>query len=131
MSILLRVLVCLGGIFLLYFVRRSNIRRKITERQSLFWMMMSIIIVIFGLIPKTVYIIADIFSVDYPPSIIFAIFIMLLTYGVFHCYRINADLSDKIQELAIQVSLLNEENDLLKERIKDGKTQEKENPISN
>ncbi|MFA5528089.1 MAG: DUF2304 domain-containing protein [Peptostreptococcales bacterium] len=121
MSILLRILVCIGGFILLIFVREANIKRKITERQSLFWIGMSLVIIGFGLFPNSVYFIADVFSVNYAPSIIFAIFIMMMTYGIFHTYKVGADLNDKIQELAIQVSLLNEENMKLKKEVHDGK----------
>jgi len=74
-----------------------------------------LIIILFGLFPQLVYFISDSFSVEYPPSIIFAIAIILATYGIFSCYRTNAELSARVQELAMQVSLLNEENSHLKD----------------
>ncbi|MDF2540329.1 MAG: hypothetical protein K0S47_47 [Herbinix sp.] len=117
MSILLRILVCITGIILIYMARKANIVRKLTEKQSLFWIIGGAIIIMFGLIPQLVYFISDLFSVDYPPSIIFALAIVLATYGIFNCYNTNAELSARVQELAMQVSLLNEENSHLKDLL--------------
>lgn len=117
MSISLRILVCMTGIVLIYMARKANIVRKMTERQSVFWIMAGVIIILFGLIPQLVYLTSDLFSVEYPPSIIFAIAIILATYGIFNCYQTNAELSVRVQELAMQVSLLNEENSHLKKLI--------------
>ncbi len=117
MSILLRILVCITGIVLIYMARKANIVRKLTEKQSLFWIIGGVIIILFGLIPQLVYFVSEVFSVDYPPSIIFAIAIVLATYGIFNCYTTNAELSARVQELAMQISLLNEENSNMRERL--------------
>ncbi|MBP7174675.1 MAG: DUF2304 domain-containing protein [Thermoclostridium sp.] len=117
MSIGLRILVCLAGITLIYIARKANIVRKMTEKQSLFWIIGGMIIILFGLIPRLVFLLSDLFSVEYPPSIIFAISIMLVFYGIFNCYRTNAELAARVQELAMQVSLLNDENVQLKKIV--------------
>lgn len=119
MSILLRILVCITGIILIYMARKANIVRKLTEKQSIFWIMGGVIIILFGLIPQLVHFVSELFSVEYPPSIIFAIAIALATYGIFNCYTTNAELSARVQELAMQISLLNEENSNLKERLEE------------
>ncbi len=119
MSIALRALVCISGIVLIFIARKANIARKMTEKQSLFWIIGGFIIILFGIIPKLVFLVSDFFSVDYPPSIIFAISIMLLFYGIFNCYKTNAELIAKVQELAMQISLLNDENTRLREIIMD------------
>ncbi len=116
MSDSLRILVCIAGIVLIFMARKANIARKLTERQSLFWIIGGVIIIMFGLVPHLVYFIADLFGVEYPPSIIFAISIMLVTYGIFNCYKTNAELSARVQELAMQISLLNDENVHLRDK---------------
>lgn len=63
MSLSLRLMVCITGITFIYIARKANIARKMTERQSLFWIMGGIIIFAFGLIPKLVYFVSRIFSV--------------------------------------------------------------------
>ncbi|CRZ34130.1 hypothetical protein DFR55_13111 [Herbinix hemicellulosilytica] len=124
MSISLRLLVCLAGIIFIYMARKANIARKMTEKQSLFWIIGGMIIFTFGLIPKLVYFVSDIFSVEYPPSIIFAISIILVFFGIFNCYKTNAELTVRVQELAMQISLLNDENQQLKGILNDMKQNE-------
>lgn len=119
MSVLLRSLICVTGIILIFMARKASIVRKMTEKQSLFWIIGGAIIILFGMIPRLVYFISELFAVDYPPSIIFAIAIILATYGIFNCYKTNAELTARVQELAMQVSLLNEENSHLKELIEE------------
>jgi len=84
MSITLRIFVCFTGIVLIYMARKASIVRKMTEKQSLFWIIGGFIIILFGLIPQLVYFISDLFSVEYPPSIIFALAIVLAAYGIFN-----------------------------------------------
>ncbi len=128
MSILLRILICITGTVLIFMARRASIARKMTEKQSLFWIIGGVIIIIFGLFPQLVYFISDLFAVEYPPSIIFAIAIILATYGIFNCYKTNAELTARVQELAMQVSLLNEENSRLRKQFEEKlkTTEEKE-----
>lgn len=114
MSVSLRLLVCLAGIIFIYIARKANIARKMTEKQSLFWIIGGVIIFAFGLIPDLVLFVSRVFSVDYPPSIIFAISIILVFFGIFNCYKTNAELTVRVQELAMQISLLNDENRQLK-----------------
>lgn len=118
MSVMLRIFICTSGMALVYMARRASIGRKMTERQSLFWIIGGIIIIMFGLFPPLIFFISDLFSVEYAPSIIYAIAIILATYGIFNCYKTNAELSARVQELAMQVSLLNEENSHLKDLLK-------------
>ncbi len=124
MSILLRIFIVITGLVLIYIARKASIDRKMTEKQSLFWIIGGVIIIFFGLIPQLVQFISDLFAVEYPPSIIFAIAIVLATYGIFSCYKTNAELTARVQELAMQVSLLNEENSHLKNLITEGTKQE-------
>lgn len=119
MSILLRILIGVTGIILIRMARRASIVQKMTEKQSLFWIIGGAIIILFGLFPPLVYFISNLFSVEYPPSIIFSIAIIFAIYGIFNCYKTNAELSARVQELAMQVSLLNEENSHLKELLEE------------
>jgi len=128
MSITLRVMVCISGLILIAIARRANIARKLTEKQSLFWIIGGGIIILFGLIPRLVFIVSDFFQVEYPPSIIFAISIILLFYGIFNCYQTNAELTARVQELAMQISILNDDNTRLKEMLSKDK---QDNNIAN
>ena len=130
MSITLRILVVLSGAVLIIIARRANIARKMTEKQSLFWIIGGIIIISFGVIPRLVFVVSDFFGVEYPPSIIFALSIMLLFYGIFACYKTNGELIARVQELAMQISLLNDENAALKEAIMSDKSDKDQETVN-
>lgn len=115
MSILLRIFVCFSGIIQVYIALKAIVYRRMTEKLGLYWIFGGIIIFIFGLFPWLVFFVADKFSVDYPPSIIFAIAIIILFYGLFKSYQVNAELTAKVQEMAMQISLLNQEYSQMKE----------------
>lgn len=113
MSTLLRAFVSLAGLFLIIMAIRSIVTRHLTEQQSYFWIFSGIGIIIFGLFPQVSAIIAQIFGVDYIPSIIFMIAIVIAIFGIFSCFQAIAILNKRVHELAMQVSLLNRENSLL------------------
>lgn len=125
MSTLLRVLVGITGIALIVMARKASVTRKFTERQSIFWIFGGLIIILFGIFPNIIYVISSIFGVDYAPSIIYAIAIVLSAYGIFTCYKANAELSSRVQELAMQISLLNEESKLMEKRLEEMTEQSK------
>ena len=115
MSLILRIFVFISGVVLILLARNAIINKKMTVKQSLFWIGCGIVIMIFGIIPQMVALVADLFGVEYGPSVIFSVAILFLFYGVFDCYKTNAELISKVQELAMEISLLNNENAKLKE----------------
>ena len=107
MSVVLRLFICLASVALSYITLRDLIRRKLTEKQCLFWFGIALIMFIAGLIPSLTTLVAGFFKVDYAPSIIFAIAIVAALFGIYNCYRANADLARRVNELSIQISILN------------------------
>jgi hypothetical protein len=114
MSVILRVLIFVAGLLLVLVTLRSLIRRGFTERQSLFWVLCGVVLMFISTFPQIAYLIADVFGVDYIPSIFFALAILMAMYGIFYCYKAITALQNRVLELAMQVSLLNQENRLLK-----------------
>jgi len=104
MSVQLKITVIAAGLLLMGMTLRSIIKREITEKQSLFWLVTGMGLILLGAFPSIVQFVADLFGVHYGPSIVFAISITFILYGVFNCYKAIADL---------QVSLLNQENSAL------------------
>ena len=60
-----------------------------------------------GIVPNLTSVLAGFFGVEYAPSIIFAIAIVAALFGIYNCYRTNADLIRRVNELAIQISSRN------------------------
>jgi hypothetical protein len=131
MSILLRCFVCLSGIVLLHAVFRKLVNRKLTERQCLFWIMLSFAMILVGIFQKIPIVVADMFGVEYAPSIVFALALLLAINGIYKCFCANAELEQRVNELAVQISLLNQEKEesLKNEKKANEKANEKENIV--
>ena len=109
MSITLQIFVIIAGVVLILLVLRDTTHWKMTEKQSLFWIFSGVVLILTGIFPSLAVIPAIFFGVDYAPSIIFAIAILLLMYGVYRCYVTNAALLRQVTELTEYVSLLQHE----------------------
>ncbi|MBE5795586.1 MAG: DUF2304 domain-containing protein [Clostridiales bacterium] len=107
MSAILRLFICLASLTLVWITLRDLIRRKLTEKQCLFWFAVAAIMFIFGIVPNATTMLAGFFGVEYAPSIIFAIAIVAALFGIYNCYCTNADLIRRVNELSIQISILN------------------------
>lgn len=113
MSLLLRITVGLAGALLIFLAVRSVVTRRMSEQQSYFWIFSGLGVISFSLFPQLPAWIARFFGVEYIPSIIFMLAIVIAIYGIFNCFQAIAILNKRVQELAIQVSLLNQENSIL------------------
>lgn len=113
MSVLLRLFVGFAGIFLIFMTVRSMVTRQLSEEQSYFWLISGLGVILLGLFPGISAKTAEIFGVEYIPSVIFMIGIIISIYGIFMCFQAIANLNKRVQELAMQVSLLNQENSML------------------
>jgi hypothetical protein len=119
LSLILRSAICAAGMIMFFLTMKSLVRAAISERQSIVWIFFSAVVIAVGLFPGLTASIARVFEVDYIPSIVFMIAILLLLYGVFYCFKSIAELQRRVQELAMQVSLLNQENSMLLKEPKD------------
>lgn len=110
MSSLLRMVVCLSGVVLILTVIRNLVQKKLKEIQSLFWLATAAVLILLGLFPGVTGWFAGLFGVEYAPSIVFFATSVMSIYGIYRCYRANAELEQRVSELATQVSMLNYEN---------------------
>ena len=103
MTLALQLFGIFSGIALIIFALRSIVKRIITERQSLFWLFLGVIVIIFCSFPSLCSVIAEFFGVVYAPSIIFMVALILAGFGLSGQVRdlgINLTIAqDKIKEL--------------------------------
>ena len=105
---MLRVFVVVGGILLLLMDFVSYANRKMTESMGLGWVFFAFIMILSGALP--------IWPIDgtaeesscFVPASILGFFVIL---GMFFLSQAVSQLIRKNQELAMQVSLLNQENE--------------------
>ena len=119
MTLMLRVFVVLFGLLFIVVSSRDMVNRQMSENQGLFWIVSGAIMILFGLFPGLTFLLAGMFGVEYAPSMIFMVTLMILIVGLFYCFRKLSNLHRKVQELAIQVSLLNHENMLMRSKSGD------------
>ncbi len=110
MTLSMKLCACAFGVLLLLFAIRCIVKRVITARQSLFWIFTGIIIIIFSVFPGLIFSVADFFGAEYAPSIFLFIGVLMLFCGVFYCFERIAGLHRQVRDLAINLSLMNEEN---------------------
>ncbi len=117
MTLSMRVCACAFGVFLLVIAIRGIVQRAITARQSLFWIFSGLTVVVFALFPGLIFRVADVFGAEYAPTIFLFIGVLILFVGVFYCFVRIARLHQQVRDLAINLSLLNEENLKFRRRL--------------
>lgn len=118
MSILVNIFTVVTGLVLILYVIKSMVNKKITESQSVLWLLIGLAAIVLGLFPSVITFIADLLGVWYPPTIMFLIaYIGLLFIVLKHTTAISIQ-SNQISELYMQIALLNIENERLKEELK-------------
>lgn len=110
----LRMIMVLTGVLLFLLTLASLARRKMTESFSLTWGLISIILILSGILLRPYGISAYI-------SITGMLFILVigfcLIFGGFYITSKVSELTRKNQELAIQITLLNQENRMILEKL--------------
>lgn len=105
---MLRVFVVVAGILLLIMDFVSYANRKMTESMGLGWVFFAVIMILSGVLP--IWPIHDAVEESgyFMPACIIGFFVIL---GMFFLSQAVSQLIRKNQELAMQVSLLNQENE--------------------
>lgn len=84
-------------------------KKKFSIKESFWWFIASILILFLALFPQTINWLAEIFGVEYPPTVFFVFCIIFLTFINFRNSKKIAEQQEKIIELAQQVSILKNE----------------------
>lgn len=117
MSLVLRIFIILAGFVLEGIVVRDLAKHRMTEKQYLFWLFSGIILMIAGLFPDLTFVLANFFGVEYAPSMVFAMGLLLAIYGIYRCFATNAVLMRQMTEMVEQVSLLKHELNELQKKV--------------
>lgn len=119
---LLCIIIIVEGILLLCMDFRSYVYRKVTEGMGLGWGCFSIVLILLGAVPG----LSDWCKVL--PKEAYPAFILVSIVILFGAFRISCSISQLIrknQELAMHVSLLNQENERILHDLKQLREQEK------
>jgi hypothetical protein len=106
--------VVVAGIILLVLNFVTYVRKNLTEKFTWLWTLLSVLIILSGLIPG----LYDwSYTVDSKGYIAFGIMLFILLVFIFIITKELASLHKKNKELAIHVSLLNQENERILARL--------------
>jgi hypothetical protein len=106
--IILRILVVIVGILLFFITFFSYIYKKLNERITLYWFVFSVFLILSGAVPAFSGWSHSISLIDF-----FVVLVIFLTI-IFFLFKLSENvciLRRKNQELAMHVSLLNQENE--------------------
>ena len=118
MSFLVNIISILTGIILIIYVIRLMVNRKMTEPQSVLWLIIGAAAIVLGIFPSIINFIADLLGIWYPPAIAFLIGYIGLLFIVLQNTTVISVQSNQINELYMQIALLNMENEKLQEELK-------------
>ena len=113
---ILQIIIIITGIFLLCVTTTSLARRKMTESFCITWGLISVMIILAGILLRPVGWSKYVSTLG---MILVLIVIFCVIYVAYFLSAKVSELSRKNQELAIQVSLLNQENERILERIEE------------
>ncbi|WBW98604.1 DUF2304 domain-containing protein [Oceanirhabdus sp. W0125-5] len=118
MSILVNIGTVVAGLIVILYVIKLMVNKKMTESQSVLWLIIGVVFIVIGCFPSLIATAADILGIWYAPSIVFLIAFIGLLFIVFKNSVLLSIQSNQISELFMQIALLNMENEKLKEELK-------------
>lgn len=105
---LLQILVVMGGIVFLLITSMQYAKKRMTEEIGMLWSLFSVLMIVIGLIPDSLAWVGQIRTSVAVVLFGFAFFCLLL---LLYLSIVISQLLRKNEELTIQVSLLNQENE--------------------
>lgn len=114
MSIFVNIGTISVGIAVIVIVFRLMIDKKMSESQSVLWIVIGMAAIILGAFPSLIPMIAVKLGIWYPPAVLLLIVSIGLLLIVFRNSVVASIHTDQLHELAIQVALLRDENSELK-----------------
>ena len=110
----LRLIFVLTGVFMLWITVSSLARRKMNESFVLVWGVVSIVIILAGILLRPS---GWVNYISYTGLVLVLLIFFCVTYAAYYFSLRISELTRKNQELAIQVSLLNQENERILKRL--------------
>lgn len=88
------------------------VKRRINERNSLFWLFGALIILALSTMPEMLQYMADLAGVDYPPSLLFLLSTLIMLFIILYQSIQISILQDRLRELTQQVAIYHMKDDV-------------------
>lgn len=105
MPIQQRLLLIIGAIFVFFFVTNRIKKAKIMMGDAIFWVLLSAILVLVGIMPEMVIAISAKLGFMSPSNFVFLVVVALLLVKLFSCSAQISLLTHKVEELAQEIAL--------------------------
>jgi len=105
MSIALRIALIVGAVALVALVIAGVRKSRMRIEDSLFWIVLSLLILLLSIFPYVGYWVSELFSFQSPISFIMLLFIALLIAKCFSLARQVSQLENKVKELTQRVAV--------------------------
>lgn len=106
------------SIILIIFIINLVKKNKLDEKYSILWLFASFVILIVSIFPKLIIIIANKFSVYYPPSLMFLFAIIILGAYIVHISTVLTKQNKMIVKLTQELGILKEKMNELEKKNK-------------
>lgn len=117
MSILINIATISTGVILIGIILNLLVEKKISESQSILWILIGFLSIVLGLFPKLINIMANKLGIWYAPSLTFLVAYIGLLFIVLRTTVITSVQSNQINELFMEVILVKKENEDLKQEL--------------
>lgn len=107
MSGTVKLIIFFLGVIFVVTVMYLLVKRKINERNSLFWLAGSLIILLLATTPDILEITARIIGVDYPPTLLFLLSILVILFILLYQSIQISVLQEKCRELTQHLAIAN------------------------
>jgi hypothetical protein len=101
----LRIVILIVGFLFAGYVFFLLFTKKLTEKNSIIWLLWTFIALIFSIFPGFLSHLSIMFGVDYPPTLLFFCTIILLMFILLHHSIQISKLTEQIRELTQQYAV--------------------------
>ena len=108
-----RIFFAIIGILFMLVVYKKVKQKKLSEKESMFWIVGGVGVLVLGIFPNIIQVLARILGIEYPPSLLFMIGILFCLIIIFRLSIYVSTLKEQTKELAQLVAILEKRvNDL-------------------
>ena len=105
MSPSLRIILLISAIIVALFLLRSVKRSKMRIEDTLFWVILAVVVLVLGIFPQIVTFFAGLFGIASEQNFVFLFFLFVLFANGYFTSRSNSEQETKLKELTQQIAL--------------------------
>lgn len=105
MPIELRMVLILSSIFMLIYMIKKVKKSKLQIEYTVFWIIFGLLLICISLMPKIVYVVANIIGIQSPVNLVLTFIVFILVLKLFLMTIEISQLETKVKELVEEIAL--------------------------